>query len=181
MRQLILVIALALSGCALIPKLEPGQNEAQVRQEMGGGPTRVIREADGGTRWQYATQPFGIRFMNVRFDAQGQVVDFWDGLDEAHLAQIRPGMSADEVTDRLGPHRSEAYFSLSGETVRDWNVDNYNGPGIATLFNVHLRDGVVVRTSRSFVYPLDVKFMGGVGGSMHMGSGRSGVGIGVGF
>jgi len=148
------VCLLLLSGCALMPHLEVGQNEAQVRHELG-TPSRVLREPDGGTRWQYASQPYGISFVNVRFDPAGRLVEFWDGLDEAHRLDIRVGMSMDDVADLLGPYRTEVYFSLSGETVRDWNVYHLLGPGIATLFNVHFKGGRVVRTSISYVYPRD--------------------------
>lgn len=163
-----------------MPHLEPGQDEAQVRHELG-EPTRVIQEPDGGTRWQYATQPFGISFVNVRFDPAGRLSQFWDGLDEAHRSDVRVGMTTEEVADRLGPYRTEVYFSLSKETVRDWNVNNQFGPGIATLFNVHFKRGRVVRTSTSYVYPRDGGMaFGGVGG-FHIGSGGWGGGVGIGF
>jgi outer membrane protein assembly factor BamE (lipoprotein component of BamABCDE complex) len=180
MYRFFFVIFLLLAGCALIPHLEPGQSQDQVRHELG-APSRVVTEANGGTRWMYANQPFGTTFINARFNAEGRLTEFWDGLDDKHLADIRVGMSMDEVADHLGPYRTEVYFSLSKETVRDWNVNNQTGPGIATLFNVHFKDGLVVRTSMSYVYPRDVKFLGSGFGGFHMGSGGWGAGVGIGF
>lgn len=176
MRFVVFVLCLLLAGCALFPRIEPGQPEVQVRSEQG-APTRIIEQADGGELWQYATQPFGTTFIQVRFDADGRVVESWDGFAPGRLAQIRPGMNESEVTERLGPYRRIEYFALSREHVWDWNISNADGPGVATRFNVHFRDGRVVRTSRSYEYGRDGRVFGGFG----IGSGGSGVGIGVSF
>ena len=170
MRIWMMLAVVGLGGCALFGRVEPGMDAAQVRDEVG-APGLSIEAPEGGRIWQYPTQPAGTTFRNVRFDAAGQVVEVWDGLDMAHLAQVQVGMSEAEVARRLGPYRTEVYFSLSGETVRDWNVDNTGNPGLATLFNVHFRDGQVVRTSTSYVYAEDVKFLGGLGGGLRLGAG----------
>ncbi len=169
-----------LGACALFPRLELGQTKAQVVRGFG-TPSRIVRQADGAELWQYATQPFGTTFVNVRFDAAGQVVKHWDALDEAYRGEITPGLSMAEVADRLGPHRAEFRFANSGETVRDWNVSNIGNPGIATQFNVHFRDGRVVRTSVSYVYARDRVGAGGWFGGFHIGSGGWGGGVGIGF
>lgn len=161
MRIWMMLAVVGLGGCALFGRVEPGMDAAQVRDEVG-APGLSIEAPEGGRIWQYPTQPAGTTFRNVRFDAAGHVVEVWDGLDAAHQAQIQVGMSEAEVMRRLGPFRTEVYFSLSGETVRDWNVDNTMNPGVATHFNVHLREGKVVRTSISLVYMNDAN--GGLGG-----------------
>ena len=173
---IVFAIGIALPGCALVPRIETGQAATEVRAGHG-APTRIITQADGGELWQYATQPFGTTFIQVRFDAAGQVVSTWDGFAPGRLAQIKPGMNEQEVADRLGPYRRIEYFALSREHVWDWNISNADGPGIATRFNVHFRDGHVVRTSRSYEYGRDGRFFGGFG----IGSGGSGVGFGVSF
>ncbi|MBT0962346.1 hypothetical protein [Denitromonas iodatirespirans] len=176
-RGWMLVVVLWLAGCALMPPIVPGQSAAQVRAEQG-APTRILPQADGGELWQYATQPFGTTFIQVKFDAAGQVVDTWDGLAADRLAQIQPGMTLDEVQQRLGPQRSVERFALSGETVYDWNISNSGNPGTATFFNVHFRDDRVVRTSTTYQFPRDGSFFGGFG--IHGGSGM-GVGINIGI
>ncbi len=72
-------------------------------------------------------------------------------------------MSKEQVSRLLGTHRSEQRFRNSGETVWDWNIRN-DGPGIATLFNVHFIDDKVVRTSQTYVFPRDGAIFGGWGG-----------------
>lgn len=178
-RGWMLFMVLWLVGCALMPPIEPGQRAAQVRAEQG-APTRILPQPDGGELWQYATQPFGTTFIQVRFDADGQVVDTWDGLAADRLAQIQPGMTLDEVLTRLGPQRTVERFALSGETVYDWNVSNSGNPGIATYFNVHFRDDRVVRTSTTYEFGRDGSFFGGfgIGGGSGMGGGVS-IGVGV--
>jgi hypothetical protein len=73
-------------------------------------------------------------------------------LSEERLAAVRNGMSAQEVERLLGqPDGGTATYG-SGETVSGWRVP-VRGRGVwAAYFNVHYRDGRVVRTSRSFDY-----------------------------
>lgn len=174
-RWISLMCLLGLTACAALAPIVPGQSAAQVRTAHG-APTRIVDQAGGGELWQYATQPFGTTFVQVRFDASGQVVETWDGLAPERLAQIQPGMTLAAVRERLGPQRSVTHFALSGETVYDWNISNSGNPGIATYFNVHVRDEAVVRTSTTYEYPRDGMFFGGFG--IGAGSG-SGVGIGI--
>ncbi|TVT46929.1 MAG: hypothetical protein FHP94_15920 [Denitromonas halophila] len=172
---LAVLLVLGVSACATRPPIAPGQSAVQVRSEHG-APTRIIVQPGGGELWQYATQPFGTTFVQVKFDATGQVIETWDGLAADRLAKIRPGMTVVQVIDQLGPQRSVEHFSLSGETVYDWNISNIGNPGTATYFNVHFRDEVVLRTSTTYEYPRDGRFFGGFG--IGGGSG-SGVGIGI--
>ena len=44
------------------------------------------------------------------------------------------------------------FFKLSGEDVWDWNIEP-DMNGYLLRFNVHFKDGVVLRTSQSAVYP----------------------------
>ena len=87
----------------------------------------------------------------VQVDQGGKVLRQWDALSEENRAKVQVGMTMAEVDRLLGEHRSVQTFRLSGEEVWDWNVYN-DGPGVATLFNVHFIDGKVVRTSRTYVY-----------------------------
>ncbi|MCB1914362.1 MAG: hypothetical protein KDG52_01385 [Rhodocyclaceae bacterium] len=153
-------LCLLLIACAYRPPLlalPAGQvTEAEV-VATAGAPTRRWQEADGGSTLEYATQPWGTVCWMVRLDADGRLVGVSDALSLDNRLTIEPGMNKAEVSRRLGVHRSVEYFVLSDEEVWDWNIEN-TGPGIETRFNVHFRDGVVLRTSQSYIYPRDGGF-----------------------
>lgn len=152
-RILTLLALLILSGCAAFEPPPPLTTEAEALA-VHGEPTRRWDNGDGTTTLEYSTQPYGHRALMVTVDASGVVIDQYDALSDENLARVKPGMTQDEVSRLLGTHRSVQVFRLSGEEVWDWNVYN-DGPGVATLFNVHFIDGKVVRTSRTYVYPRD--------------------------
>ena len=166
-----LMLLVALAGCAIAPVPQPGDGVSAVDRKYG-APTHILAQPDGGELWQYATQPFGVTFINVHLAADGTVRAVWDGLSDAHRARIVAGMREAEVVALLGSRRSIETYALSGESVWDWNISNLGRPGIATRFNVHFREGRVVRTSMSYVYPRDGAFFGETG---------AGIGRGIGF
>src|SRR5690606_27011533 len=156
---LLLMLAMLLSGCAVFRPPPPYTTEADALADRG-EPTRRWTNEDGTTVLEYSTQPNGYTCLMVEVDRSGVVRRRWDAVSGRNLAEVRPGMSREEVDRMLGEHRSEQTFRLSGEEVWDWNIYN-DGPGIATLFNVHFIDGKVVRTSRTYVYPNDGGLLGG--------------------
>lgn len=147
-----LVALLGLAGCASFAP-RPLATEAEALA-VHGEPTRRHDNGDGTRTLEYSTQPFGHRALMVTVDAGGVVVAQHDALADDNLARVARGMTQAEVSRLLGAHRSVQTFALSGEEVWDWNVYN-DGPGVATLFNVHFIDGRVVRTSRTYVFPND--------------------------
>jgi hypothetical protein len=151
MRALTLVATAWLSGCAALPAIEPGTTTEADILAAWGEPTRRWPDPDGNITLEYATQPMGYSCFMVTVSPQGKVLNVRDALSDTNQARVEPGMTVAQVDRLLGRYRQEVYFSLSGETVRDWNVPSM-GPGIATYFNVHFKDGRVVRTSRSFIY-----------------------------
>ena len=71
---------------------------------------------------------------------------------DERAAGVRNGMSTAEVEQLLGRPDGGTVTYGSGETVSGWRVP-VRGAGIrAAYFNVHYRDGRVVRTSRSAEY-----------------------------
>ncbi|ENO88064.1 hypothetical protein [Thauera linaloolentis] len=148
---LVVVGALQLAGCATYIQPRLFTTEAETLAAKG-EPSRRWQNDDGTTTLEYATQPYGYSCLMVQVDQGGVVLRQWDALDSDNLAQVKKGMTREEVERTLGQHRSEQIFKLSGEEVWDWNIRN-RGPGIATLFNVHFIDGKVARTSQSYVYP----------------------------
>ena len=153
------VALLLVAGCATGPGRQYG-SQAEALAALG-EPVRRWSNEDGTTTLEYSTQPYGDRALMLTVDAAGSVIRQDDALSDENLARVEKGMTRDEVSRLLGQHRSVQTFALSGEEVWDWNVYN-DGPGVATLFNVHFIDGKVVRTSRSYVFPrdgLDGRFM----------------------
>lgn len=149
------VATVALSGCATPARderLRPGVTTSAEIQQYYGQPTRVWPEADGGRTFEYATQPFGRHCYMVRLDAQDRYVSTVDGLSPASRERIVPGMTPEQVLRVLGHERTRVFFRLSGEDVWDWSIEPEMN-GYLLRFNVHFKDGVVVRTSQSVVYP----------------------------
>lgn len=154
------VMVAALGGCATPVKderLRPGASTGAEVQQYYGAPSRVWPEADGGRTLEYATQPFGQTCFMVRLDAQDRLVSATDGLSAANRARIEPGLTPEQVSRLLGRERSRVFFQLSGEDVWDWNIPPEMN-GYMLRFNVHFKDGRVVRTSQSVVYP-DRRFL----------------------
>ena len=152
----------ALAGCATFQPPRPYATEAEALAARG-EPTRRWSNDDGTTTLEYSTQPNGWTCLMVQVDQGGIVLRQWNALAPENLARVERGMSKEQVSRRLGTHRSEQRFTNSGETVWDWNIRN-DGPGIAVLFNVHFIDDKVVRTSQTYVYPRDGAMFGGWGG-----------------
>lgn len=143
-----------LTGCASFGTvIEPGVTTRDQILSRYGPPSREWQEA-GATTLEYDTQPQGVSCLMVTLDAEGRLVNAFDALSDAGLRRVQAGMTVAEVDRLLGGHFSEAYFPLSGETVWDWNIPSL-GPGLATRFNVHFKDGKVLRTSRTFVMGWD--------------------------
>ena len=89
----------------------------------------------------------------VRLAADGRLMSIEDGLSAANRARIEPGMTPEQVSRMLGAERSRVFFALSGEDVWDWTVEPDQLGGYGLRFNVHFKDGRVLRTSQSMVFP----------------------------
>ena len=151
------LLALGLSACASLDhdaRLVPGHSDAAQVTALYGKPTRVWPEADGGRTLEYSSQPFGQTCYMVRLDAAGRLVAVEDTLrdETVRFAAIQPGMTPEQVSRRLGTERSRVFFPLSGEDVWDWNVPN-GQRGYLLRFNVHFKDGRVVRATEVMVFP----------------------------
>ena len=152
------VLSLALSACAGLGS--PGQSlvvgvsqQADVLARLG-PPVRRWPDADGGQTLEYSSQPFGQTCWMVSLAADGRLLRLADTLLPASRFSIAPGMTPEQVSRRLGRERSRVFFRFSGEDVWDWNVapDSMGGDTLLR-FNVHFKDGVVLRTSQSTVLP----------------------------
>lgn len=150
-----ILCAALLSACATSDRderLQPGVTAAAEVLARYGQPTRVWPEADGGRTLEYSTQPRGTRCYMIRLDAQDRLVSVQDALTPAGRARVQPGMTPEQVSRLLGTERSRVYFRLSGEDVWDWTIEP-DQAGYGMRFNVHFKDGVVVRATQSMVFP----------------------------
>jgi len=150
-----MLLATLLGGCATPghdPRLAVGRATGSDVQARYGPPTRIWPEADGGHTLEYAHQPFGDHCDMLRFDASGHLQALRDGLAPAERARVVPGMNVEQVQRLLGRERTRVHYELSGEDVWDWNVPPPDA-GYWLRFNVHFRDGVVVRTTETLIDP----------------------------
>lgn len=144
-----------LTGCATPDRdtrLQPGTSREADVVALYGAPGRVWPLSDGGRTLEYAGQPMGRHTWMVTLDAQGRLVGVTDALSPASRARVQPGMTPEQVSRQLGRERSRVYFRNSGEDVWDWTIEP-DQTGYGLRFNVHFKDGVVVRTTQSMVFP----------------------------
>lgn len=130
-------------------KLSKGvSSEGDVRTVMG-QPDTVRQEPDGSRTLEYPKGPEGHRTWFFTIGKDGKLVDYRQVLTEENFANIKPGMSMDEVRRMLGKPRGAMQLKLKNEEVWDWA---YLQPTQKTrLFNVHFDIGSrkVTRTSSS--------------------------------
>ena len=151
-----LAISTALiAGCATPDRdarLQAGVSSEAAVVTIYGQPRRVWPEVDGGRTLEYSSQPMGRHSYRVRMSADGRLMGVEDGLSTAARARIEPGMTPEQASRILGVERTRVFFRLSGEDVWDWTIEP-DQAGYAMRFNVHFKNGAVVRTTQSLVLP----------------------------
>lgn len=108
--------------------------EAEVRMAMG-QPDTVWEEEDGARTLEYPKGPAGYRTWMITIDRNGKLQDYRQVLTDANFANIRPGMSKEEVRRLLGRPRTIVQFRLKNEEVWDWRYQK--SPAESRFFNVH--------------------------------------------
>ena len=152
---MMLVLCLPLGACVHVgrdPQLLPGVSSGDAVLARYGPPVRVWPEADGGRTLEYSSQPRGETCYMVRLGPDGRLNAIQDTLLYASRFSVEPGMTPEQVSRLLGTERSRVFFRLSGEDVWDWNVAP-DQSGYKLRFNVHFKDGKVLRLSQSMVFP----------------------------
>jgi hypothetical protein len=136
--------ALALGGCATFvnpARLAPGSTPAEVRQ-IYGAPTGEYTIA-GGTRYEYATGPFGKFTWMVDFGADGRLREVRQVLTEARFNAVQAGIDASALRSALG--RPSEVWRIGRMKQDVWRY-RYDSP-FCQLFQVSVGDdGKVVDT-----------------------------------
>ncbi|WP_077035091.1 hypothetical protein [Pelomonas sp. KK5] len=152
-----LLLALSVAGCAYPghdARLLVGASTAADITSYYGAPRRIWDEPDGGHTYEYSSQPFGQSCYMVHLGPDGRLLGIEDTLSAAMRHQtVFAGMTTEQVSRRLGQERTRQFFALSGEEVWDWNVEPDPGSSYRLRYNVHFKNGIVVRTSQSMVFP----------------------------
>ena len=114
-----------LAGCAALqsPQARPGQTEAEVVALLG-PPTGRYTLPAGGQRLEYATGPYGRTTVMVDLGRDGRVSTSQQVLTEANFAQVRHGMSRDEVLLMLGRPADKAGEYMNRQTW-SWRYPTY--------------------------------------------------------
>ncbi|MBS0445937.1 MAG: hypothetical protein JSR59_08310 [Proteobacteria bacterium] len=116
----LIAVAAGLAGCATTGPgaAAPGMTMDEA-QHAYGPPTGTYHFRDGGTRFEYATTPLGRVTYMLDFDAAGRLVRSRQVLTEADFAEIKPGMSKEDVRLRLGPPTE--YLRIPRQHLVVWN------------------------------------------------------------
>lgn len=118
-----------------LAKLSRGiSGESDVRMAMG-QPDTVWEEEDGTRTLEYPKGPAGHRTWMVTIDKNGKLQDYRQVLTEANFANIKIGMSKEEVRRLLGKPRTIVRFTLKNEEVWDWRYQKSQAE--SRFFNVH--------------------------------------------
>ena len=122
--------------------------EAEIRDQMG-RPETERTFADGSKRLEYPRGPAGTNTYFVDIDANGKFVAVTQVLTAENIANVRPGMTQDEVRRLLGKPTTIAEYPLKKERVWSWHWEE-GGVTRDAMFNAHFGpDGIVTTTSRS--------------------------------
>ncbi|WP_025916262.1 outer membrane protein assembly factor BamE [Herminiimonas sp. CN] len=108
--------------------------ESDVRMAMG-QPDTVWEEEDGARTLEYPKGPMGHRTWMFAIDKNGKLQDYRQVLTEANFANVRVGMSKEEVRRLLGRPRTIVQFKLKNEEVWDWRYLKLHSE--SRFFNVH--------------------------------------------
>ena len=123
-RILLLSSALIVAACASYSGsgLKPGEARLEDVQATMGQPAMQWQDPDGSRQLAYPRGPAGFDTFMVRLGSNGKLQTIESVLDDAHLANVRTGMSKEDVLRILGPSDANAtmYFKARDELVWDW-------------------------------------------------------------
>lgn len=134
MKKPILLFACAISaGCATYSYegrgLIAGQSTYEDVTHVMGPPAMQWTEVSGSRQLSYPRGPAGVHTYMVRIGSDGKLQGINNVMDMPFFAEIKEGMSVDDVTKVLGPSVSHwtEYFNRRDELVLGWRYcDDWN-------------------------------------------------------
>jgi hypothetical protein len=149
------VMLIGVAACASVERiasLQPGvATEADATKAAGRKPVYVWNNPDGTRTLEYSTQPYeGTTSWFVTVDAAGKILKTRRIEVDPLNNEVVAGMTQDQVRRMLGSPRTVANY-MSGEEIWDWVTVSIGGFGDIVRFNVHFREGKVVRTSTTVI------------------------------
>ena len=120
----LLPLVLVLSGCVGYgpPADWTGWTAAQIEARMG--PPQTRRPLDGGVRLEYPRGPAGRHTWFIDLDREGRVMRAEQVLTVPNFSRIVPGMSQDEVLQRLGRPGEVQSLARSRGSVWSYRYEN---------------------------------------------------------
>jgi len=109
-------------------------DEAQVQARLG-KPDTVRKNSDGSQVWEYPTGPAGRQTYMVKVGADRSVTDVRQVLSDPYFAQVKPGMSREEVRQILGRPGDVWMFPARDEEVWSWRYQQVNPMFFNVMFD----------------------------------------------
>ncbi len=148
----LVLAALAMGGCAVVPQLPAGAEESQVRAALG-EPALVLPDPAGGKVLAYPRGPGGSETHLARLGSDGRLIALEQVLDESHFARIRRGETTQEELLRLiGPPWRRIAFDNLGQVAWDYRFRDLWGY-LAEFSAMVDRRGIVVNTVTTRIEP----------------------------
>lgn len=121
--QLLAVVLLCACSSYAPPTALMQASRNDVLARMGSPDT--VRPLENGTRLEFAGGPYGKQTWFIDLDAQDRVRRVEQVLTESNFSRIQPGMTQDEVRQRLGrPGDVQALGRARGQVWR-YRYENY--------------------------------------------------------
>jgi hypothetical protein len=134
----VFLFAAVLTACASLRPagtLPPGTPIAEARQSLGGASGEYALPG-GGTRLEFRQGSFGRETYMLDFDASGRLVSSRQVLTQQIFATIQPGMTQDDVLERIG--RPAFVFPVGWQQSQVWNYRFGGLDGDCVVFQVSI-------------------------------------------
>lgn len=119
-----ILVVLLLTACASYSGggLKPGEAELADVIRVMGEPALRWHDPDGSEQLAYPRGPYGFHTYMVRFGSDGKLMSIENVLEPSGFAQVKTGMTKDQVLRALGPSYPSwtSYFRARDELVWEW-------------------------------------------------------------